>query len=210
MKYPKIQTLWKRDENKKFIIMEGEYSKEEFKSIDRWEVTEKVDGTNIRVMWDGENVRFGGRTDNAQIPTFLLEYLQDKFRPELLENIISPDTILFGEGYGNRIQKVGKKYKDKCSFILFDVMIGKWWLERDDVNDIAKQLGIDSVPVIGIMTKEEIVNYVKSRPKSIIAQEELTMEGIVARSNPLMLFRNGKPIIFKLKVSDYDKLNEGD
>ena len=36
--------------------------------------------------------------------------------------------------------------------------------------------------------------------------EEKIAEGIVARSHPLMLFRNGKPMMFKLKVEDYEKL----
>ena len=44
-----------------------------------WEFTEKVDGTNIRVHWDGHTVEFGGRTDKAQIPKPLLERLETLF-----------------------------------------------------------------------------------------------------------------------------------
>ena len=36
------------------------------------------------------------------------------------------------------------------------------------------------------------------------------MEGIVARSHPLMLFRNGNPVMFKLKAIDYKNLEEKD
>jgi len=35
------------------------------------------------------------------------------------------------------------------------------------------------------------------------AKKEILAEGIVARAYPMMLFRNGTPIKFKLKVSDY-------
>ena len=35
------------------------------------------------------------------------------------------------------------------------------------------------------------------------AGSELTIEGVVVRSYPLMLFRDGSPIMWKLKVKDY-------
>jgi hypothetical protein len=56
------------------------------------------------------------------------------------------------------------------------------------------------------MSKAEIIDYVKSKPKSTVSEEDLTIEGVVVRSHPLMLFRDGSPIMFKLKVSDYEKL----
>lgn len=210
MKYPKIQTLWKRDENKKFTIIEGDFSKDEFASINKWEVTEKIDGTNIRIFWNGETVNFGGRTDNAQIPTFLLDTLLKIFTADRFK-LVFPDSdnvVLFGEGYGQKIQKVGKKYRKDNGFILFDVVVNNWWLERDAVNDIADKFEIQSVPIVGIKSKEEIVNFVKEKPKSTVSEEELTIEGVVVRSHPLMLFRDGSPIMFKLKVSDYEKLNK--
>lgn len=208
IRYPKIQTLWKRDENKKFTIIEGDFSKDEFASIDKWEVTEKIDGTNIRIFWDGETVNFGGRTDNSQIPTFLLDVLQKIFTADKFKEVF-PDAnnvVMFGEGYGQKIQSVGKKYRKDNGLILFDVVVGDWWLERTAVNDIAEKFGIRAVPVVGIMSKAEIIDYVKSKPKSTVSEEDLTIEGVVVRSHPLMLFRDGSPIMFKLKVSDYEKL----
>ncbi len=218
-KYPKIQTLWKRNEEDKFKIIEGEYSCPEFDLIKKWHITEKIDGTNIRIMFDLEIDKwiFGGRTDDAQIPTFLLKYLQEKFTDEKLNEIFFkdknedcsiPSIILFGEGYGQKIQKVGEKYRKDNSFILFDVFIGGYWLERDNVKDIAKKLDIDSVPELGIMNIEEAVAFIKSKQKSKISEQELEIEGIVARTVPQMLFRNGEQIIWKLKVRDYKRLKE--
>lgn len=209
MKYPKIQTIWKRDEKNKFNIIEKDFSKEEFDSIQNWEVTEKIDGTNIRIMWDGENVRFGGRTDDALIPTFLLTYLQDTFTKEkLFRNFHDSKVTLFGEGYGQKIQSCGKRYRKDNSFILFDVVIGDWWLLRKDVEDIAKKLGIQSVPFLGVMTTSEAVKQAKMERLSEIAEDDsLPAEGIVARSYPLMLFRDGNPIMWKLKAKDYRKLS---
>lgn len=209
MKYPKIQTLFKRDDTSNYTIIEGSISKKEFASIDRWLVTEKVDGTNIRILWDGENVFFGGRTEKAKIPAYLLEVLEKTFTVEKFKEVFSnsENVVLFGEGYGNKIQEVGSKYRKDNSFILFDCVINGWWLEKESVDSIAEQLSIKSVPVIGIMTKEDIVKFVKSKPLSLISEDELVMEGIIAKSYPLMLFRDETPVMFKLKVSDYEKLN---
>ena len=44
MKYPKMQTLWKR--NEKGLIQEGEYSLPEFYQIKKWIVYEKLHGTS--------------------------------------------------------------------------------------------------------------------------------------------------------------------
>jgi len=215
VKYPKINTLWKRDEKNKHVIMPNEYSCEEFANIRYWHITEKVDGTNVRIFWDGVKVRFGGRTDNAQMPTYLLSYLQDTFTIEKMKEAfpdILPDLheeiVLFGEGYGAKIQKGGGNYRDDVSFILFDVYIESWWLNRDSVTDIAKKLGIDEVPTLGVWGVNQIQDFVKNKPESTIAQKEKISEGIVARSHPLVLFRDGTPVMFKLKVVDYEKLEK--
>ncbi len=78
------------------------------------------------------------------------------------------------------------------------------WLERDSVNDIADKLSIKSVPELGIMDYESAIRIVQSRPNSLIAEDAKVIEGIVARSYPLMLFRDGTPIMWKLKVRDFD------
>lgn len=74
--YHKIETLFERDTTTKMLI-EGQYrnSTVEFLKDNVWQFTEKVDGTNIRVHWDGHRVTFAGRTDRAQIPKHLLERL---------------------------------------------------------------------------------------------------------------------------------------
>ena len=49
MKYPKIETLFNRDEN--FKIVEGNYRLPEFENVTNWTITEKVDGTNVRIIY---------------------------------------------------------------------------------------------------------------------------------------------------------------
>ena len=72
MEYPKIETLFNRDE--KFKVVEGDYRLPEFENIKQWDVTEKIDGTNVRVrlfpklskgIWqESYEPKFFGRTDN--------------------------------------------------------------------------------------------------------------------------------------------------
>ena len=215
MTYPKINKIWKRDPNNKNQIIEGDYTCPEFDAVKKWSVTEKVDGCCIRVCYEFQVdgtfpvVLFGGKTDNAQIPAKLANYLKDKFTVELFKQTFpdANEVMLFGEGYGGYIQSAGKNYIPEPSFILFDVYLDGYWLERPNVEDVAKKLGIECVPSFGIMTTEEAIGFLKKIQFSLVARKnsvETPIEGIVARSEPLMLFRKNKtPIMWKLKVRDY-------
>lgn len=208
-KYPKIETLFKRDKDFKIT---KEIRCSEFENIKRWLITEKIDGTNIRIIYTPEGkLLIKGRTDKASIPTFLLEELQKIFTvekiKEVLTDIPTKGLCLYGEGYGAKIQKGGGNYNKGNSFRLFDVWIDGWWLEWDSVEEIAGKLAIGTAPTLGIRDIKSAINIVKNETMSVIAEEEngkfVPFEGIVARAYPTMLFRNGTPIKFKLKVSDY-------
>lgn len=208
MEYPKINTIWKRDERTHRVI-EYDCSCPEFEALDNWIVTEKVDGTNIRVEYQSNRapaVKFAGRTDNAQIPQPLIEFLESKFTCESMTFFDPVErVILFGEGYGAKIQN-GGRYRNTPGFVLFDVWVDGWWLEFQNVMDIASKLGIPHVPTFGELTTEEAVDIViNQRPTSRIADDtSLLIEGIVATSVPMMMFRNGAtPIRWKLKLRDF-------
>jgi len=213
MKYPKIQTLWKRDESNKNRIIEGHLTKPEFDNIKTWLFTEKIDGTNIRITFKDSIVRFDGRTDDAQIPSHLYAALSKIFTVEKFASAFPQMTegqhiVIFGEGYGPKIQKGGGLYRDDAGFILFDVWIDGWWLDRPNVEDVAKKMGLDVVPIMGIGPMNMAVELVKSAPNSLISKQPKVIEGIVARSYPLVLFRDGDPLMFKLKVRDYTDLQK--
>lgn len=201
--YHKIQTVWKRDPDTKFkTLLHGAWALPEFDYLQNnsWVFTEKVDGTNIRVMWDGEVVRFGGKTDRAQIPTNLLTHLQDTFTPDRMTGL-EPPICLYGEGYGAGIQKVGKLYSSDQKFVLFDVKVGEWWLLRQDVEDVAKRLEIDAVPMITKGTLHGLVGLVSARFPSVWG--DFPAEGVVAHPELPLCTRDGKRIITKLKCKDF-------
>jgi len=237
MKYPKIETIFNRDE--KFKVIEGDYRLPEFGNIKTWYVTEKIDGTNVRIfyepkwkMWEenGERfiggldkmiIRFMGRTNKAQLHPNLVRFLAKMFTEEKMattfppreEAPVYPKMILFGEGYGPKIQK-GGNYRKDISLRLFDVFIkdhknplGGWWLEPENVLDIAIKLGIETVPPLGIYSTDDAVDHVKAKAISVVSSTEdgtpeYLMEGIVARTKPLLFTRKGDRLIWKLKVKD--------
>lgn len=214
MVYHKIQTVYKRDPNTNYrTLLMGEYSLPEFEYLkdNQWVFTEKVDGTNIRIVWDGETIRFGGKTDNAQIPAFLMNRLQELFPPDIFHakkvfDFDVDDAYLYGEGYGAKIQKGGGNYKaDGVDFALFDVRIGKWWLKGNDVEDIAKKLGLDTVPVIGTGSLDTMVRLAEEG--FVSRWGEFTAEGIVARPSVELQTRSGHRIITKIKHKDFIQKN---
>lgn len=202
--YHKINSLFKRDASKKGNpLIYGEWSVPEFEYLayNIWTFTEKVDGTNIRVMWDGHSIKFGGKTDNANIPSKLFNSLNEMFDCSVLKQLNSTDVCLYGEGYGAGIQKGGGNYRQDNNLVLFDVKIGDWWLKREDVEDIAKDLKIDVVPIIGQGTLYEGINLVKSGLKS--QWGDFIAEGVVAKPAVELLARDGSRVVAKIKHKDY-------
>lgn len=207
VEYNKIDTIYERDMEGTKKLIPGKFRNPavEYLAKNQWIFTEKIDGTNIRIYWDGHKVEFGGRTDRAQIPATLVTYLNETFSGNTNEEIFEQkfgegEVILFGEGYGPGIQK-GGLYRKEVSFILFDVMVGTTYLERHNVEDIATTFGIDVVPVVGTGTIEDAVNFVMSKPISTIGTAP--MEGVVARPMVEMKDRMGRRIIVKVKVCDF-------
>ena len=207
IEYTKIPNVCRRETFGKNKLIEDEFNSLEIEYLkdNLWEFTEKVDGTNIRICWDGYRVSFAGRTDKAQIPTHLLAKLEELFGGESKEEIFeqtfgNKEVILFGEGYGEKIQKGGSLY-GPVNFILFDVYIGGYWLDRGAVADIATKFGIDRVPLIFIGNLESGVNFIKTHPKSRLRDAE--MEGIVGRPLVQMFSRTGQRIMVKIKCRDF-------
>lgn len=207
IEYPKIESVFRRatDGTKKLIPYS--YQNETVKFLENvpWVFTEKIDGTNIRVHWDGHAVEFGGRTERAQIPAPLVNYLNATFKTPEVEELFEQkfgeaEVTLFGEGYGAGIQS-GGAYRPDVSFILFDVFCGGLWLRRESVEDIAHAFGIDVVPVILTGAIADAVEYIKAAPRSTIGTAY--MEGLVGRPEVELMDRRGKRLIIKVKARDF-------
>jgi hypothetical protein len=205
--YHKIETLYKRDMEGTKRLIEGEFRNPtvEFLKDNTWTFTEKIDGTSTLVYYDGHRVSFGGHTAKSEIPTHLLAYLNSVFGTPEAEQIFEEkfgetEVILFGEGYGPKIQN-GGNYRNDVSFILFDVLIAGNYQPRESVEDIAKAFGIDIVPIIFEGTIQEGVDFVKGHPDSTMGTAK--MEGLVGRPKVEMRDRCGKRVIVKIKWEDF-------
>ena len=136
-----------------------------------------------------------------------MNYLVSKFgtneAEELFEQMFGEhEVILFGEGYGPKIQKGGGLYRDDVSFIMFDVMIGSNYQSRASVNSIASAFGVDSVPVLFTGELQKGIDFVKTKQSSTInCQHE--MEGVVARPKIELRDRCGNRVIVKIKAKDF-------
>ena len=209
--YHKIETLYERDNVTK-KLKKGKFRDGTIESLKDivWQFTEKVDGTNIRINWDGHRVNIGGRTDKAQIPVPLMNRLAELFLGEANAQLFEQkfgetEVTLYGEGYGAGIQS-GGNYKDTQDFILFDVLINDTiYLQRSDVEEVANYFNIEVVPIRFEGTLEAGVERLLTIDKiSEVGKKEAPLEGYVARPKIELRDRLGRRIITKIKIRDFD------
>lgn len=225
--FPSITNLHKRDENTKRLNGVLAHPAYEYLAEAEWVFTEKIDGTNIRVIWDGEHVEIRGRTDNATLYPPLVAAIRATFPEDALRAKFGETPVtLYGEGYGAKIQN-GHKYRPDQGFILFDALIrgGEcaacgnphgskafctcrfYWLERENLEDIAKSLGCEIVPVVHRGTLAEAVQYVKMGLFSFVASTHtrngVEAEGLIGRPATMLFDRKGERIQVKIKARDY-------
>lgn len=221
--YHKIETLYERDENTHRLKPELILKNPVYSVIKTWQWTEKIDGTNIRCIWqpfvqitegrvEAERLSFSGRTDNAQIHAELIKWLYEYITAEKMRAVFANvPAIIYGEGYGAGIQK-GGDYGPIKRIIIFDVFVvdlvnsklGGWWLNWENTCDVAAKLGLDVVPFLGEMTLEEATAKVRSGFKSKAAVvKSKDAEGMVGRTCEALFDKKGHRLIVKLKTKDF-------
>lgn len=220
--YHKIETAFVRDENFKVT---GELRHPVYGDFKVWHMTEKIDGTNIRIILEEDGtMKIGGKSDNAQLHAGLFDALSQMFNAEMLKDVFwNPkrdecaesgeefmpfQVVLYGEGYGAGIQKGGGNLSKTKTFRLFDVLVGRWWLDWKDIQEISRKLGISTVPDMGMTTLEDAVALVKKGFMSKVAEDgtgtlDHPAEGVVLRPRQTVFDRAGRRIIIKLKTHDF-------
>ena len=250
--YQKINTIFMRDA-KNVIMPYDPFTEPEFEYLRglKWRGEEKIDGTNMRIevtkrpeyvrggdYGNEENrgvlgvyfdVRYAGKTDNAQIPPKLLKHMEEKYPKEKVlaalglkefipaseweidHNWLEYDQIpniytIYGEGYGIGIQKGGNYIKNGNEFIVFDVKVNDIYLKTDARDEIATKLDAPIVPFIGYFTLDEAIDFVRKGFVSTISENrEYMAEGLVLRTDLGLRNRMGKRLIVKVKYEDFQK-----
>ena len=230
MLYPKIETLFTRDKYT-YKVIPGKFRNEAYSLINEWEWTEKIDGTNIRITYgpcpppcefeknprksakqvrkvvefEGGycGIKYDGRTDTAELPGGVVEYLDDKLTSAIMvEEFQDKQVIIYGEGYGGKIQK-GGGYSQTQKFIVFDIFVDGFWLKRSDVEEICNKLSLDIVPVIFTGSLNEAVYIVKNGFLSKIGDGSVKSEGLIGRTKVPLFTHHGERLITKLKTCDF-------
>ena len=86
---------------------------------------------------------------------------------------------------------------------MFDVIISNNFQPRKSVEDIAESFGIKAVPVVFEGNLQKGIDYVKTKPDSLIGTAK--SEGLVARPKVELQTRTGERVIVKLKVRDFEE-----
>ncbi len=149
--YGKIPALYKRDSDspKQVIpVVKDMYIAQLDHAYALWQLSEKIDGTNVRIIWDGYEVRFAGRKSDQLQPN--VQSAIEEQHPHLeamFEQVFDGQEVtVYGEGFGPGVNK-GGKYGDRIRFRGFDVVIGGSELNPADAYDVIRQLGLSPVKV---------------------------------------------------------------
>lgn len=231
IKYPKIETLFIRDENHKVT---PQLRITDFDNIKNCIITEKIDGTNAQIVLSinydtlDVKVRFCSRENEIEKKDIMyiadtcckklkLDKIAEFYHNEIALNqktaVIKDNASelrLFGEVYGPGINK-GALYSKEKDFRLFDIQIGTHFMNYDEMISLAERLGIKVVPIIyqgplvDLLEYDKLKGFLEKFTTRIIDEDGTggLAEGIVIRPEPLLLNRYGERIIIKIKRSDF-------
>jgi len=206
--YHKIETLFRfNQETKKFDDGVFYNQNVELLKDNQWIFTEKIDGTNFRIHWDGHKLSYGGRTDNANFSKREVEYIETNLVNEdktvIFEQLFQEkDVMVYGELFGNGIQNGGLYTNGQgYDFRVFDIEIDNIVLTYENALLLAtNQLGYKFVPYVFTGTIQQAIDIVKEAKTSTFSMA--TFEGLVGK--PVGDFRDrlGKRIVVKIKRRD--------
>lgn len=203
-KFPKIEGPFGRDPMDPKKINREWYRSElvGFLADKHWHAVEKIDGTNVRICWDGYRVSFLGRQDTSEWNKGLLDYLTTVYGNETFELILEDafggkPVMIVGEGFGGNIQKAGPGYGG-FQFRAFAMWSPDIWWRLESVIHVCAQLGVPTAPEIITGTLDQIIgevqdDYLVSR----LGHPE--PEGYVCRPVVDVFDQWGNPLMVKVK-----------
>jgi hypothetical protein len=193
-------------------------------------ITEKIDGTNTRIVLFGGDYLIGSREDFIYArgdriinPTMgIVNAVKDIVFP-----VVNKFTVIFGEVYGGNIGSSAKEYSNsrRFGFRIFDVIqTNDFNILNEDLHTISnwRENGGQSylsVPDLIVFSREsnlEIVPYlgvVKNIPKDLSGTFEwlktfkTTLAGIdnVGKAEGVVIRNENRTLIRKIRFEDYER-----
>ena len=223
--YHSIETVFVRDKHTNLLDF-GNIRVPAFSAVDCWTVSEKVDGTNVRVIVTLAGIEIRGRTDNATLHPELIKAVEALFDHETLLDYFTlyrgkalPEqwsVTFYGEGYGAGIQK-GGCYCPEKRFRCFDLLLGEyWWTPDSEMRRVCYDLGIPVVPCliesyVGAppVTREGLMDFFPAH-SSVVSFEDsgqsgILPEGVVAKPLVPLFDTHGDRVLWKLTFREFEK-----
>ena len=207
-RYGKTPNIFKRDPDTHKLT--DEFSSPALRSLAniRWRFTEKIDGTNIRMIWHRINpyaFEFRGRSDKATLPSGFVDRMNDVLDYESISKgclaiPYKPEVVcIYGEGFGAGIQKGGSYSKQK-QFAAFDIKVDGSWLPSRVVDQLVNEWQLWTVPTMFYGTLDVGVLAVHRGMLSVL--RDGYAEGLVARPLELLHDWRNRRIQCKIKHCD--------
>ena len=181
----------------------------------QFEMLEKI-GENIKpqlcAMFPKESARF---TPVKNKETNKVQYYLEATDDAMIEpkagfcgvQLEEVPICIYGEYFGSGIQKCGSRYiQNGNDFLVFDIKQQGWWTPKDVRDALCKDLKLNTVPFLGVMTLKEIEDKVRAGFTTQFdraADPTMLEEGIVARPTIPLCDGSGNRIIVKVKYCDY-------
>lgn len=217
--YQKIETLFKFDNATKTYLPEFYNPYVEYLKDNAWICSEKIDGTNVQVEYDGHRVSFHGRTERTDFLKEVLAVLSETFADsevEFEQLFGDKHVILFMECYGGKIQ--GGLYGGKERLIGFDVMVNGCYLDKMTIKDIFDKFGVETIKFFTVKKLDYAIDIVKNiaaypqdsyhistHCEKNYNESRTTIEGLVCVPAMRIYDHQGKRIIVKIKARDMKK-----
>lgn len=166
---------------------------------------EKIHGTSTHIAWKDEQLRFhSGGCNHEQ---FIAIFDQDNLKKVFSETFGIRSVIVYGEGYGGKMQGMSGTYGKELRFVAFDVKVDDCWLSVPQAERVVQNLGLEFVDYVKIPTDIDSINQQRDR-ESIQAVRNgcghgKLREGIVLRPLLECTLNNRDRIISKHKRDEF-------
>lgn len=226
--YKSIETLYERSKETNKLDF-NKVRQAEWLHINQWMLTEKIDGTNIRVLVTNAGIEIKGRSNNASIPSGLEQNIRKIFDHATImqyflkgkKNASMPDdwcVTFYGEGYGPGITGSDKmnyrKQELGKGFRCFDVMFGESnWASVSEWQGLCESLNVPTVVTVGFIgaipigelgARQMMEDFCAYSPVAFLeADVNIKAEGLVARPMVPLFNRHGERVIWKLTNREF-------